>query len=248
MMNRILYIAVVVLCSMQCAAADQYNTWWQKGNNFYAQKEFDSAAFYYEKIAALEPDNATVYYNLGNAYYRLNKVGPAVLNYEKALRIDPSYNEARENLTLTQSRIPNRIPVVQDIFFISWWNSLTQAGNTTLWAILCLVIFIGVLAIFALKRIGKLHSFPPQVTGILSLLWVLFLVFAIFSAQHATDSVAAVVMQADAPLLNAVQGKTQSLVPEGTTVKLSEVNGKWVAVRLPDGRSGWMQLSLLAKI
>lgn len=233
---------------MRAIAAAPYDIWWQRANGLYTQKQFDSAAYYYEKIAASEPGNAEVYYNLGNAYYRLNRIGLAVLNYERALRIDPDYKDAKENLALTQSRIANKVPDVQDIFFVSWWNSLTSPGKATAWTITCLIIFIVVLGILLLRRLNKLNSVPPQLIGLLSLLWVVFLCFAFFSAQNAADSHEAVVMQSDAPLLNTVQGKTQSLVPEGTTVRLSEIKGNWVEVRLPDGRTGWMQQSLLTKI
>ena len=48
---------------------------WAKANAFYQQKNYDSAAVYYEKIAAGKPRQAAVFYNLGNTYYRLNRIG-----------------------------------------------------------------------------------------------------------------------------------------------------------------------------
>ncbi len=246
-MNKILFIVVTTLFSLQTIAAEQYDTWWKKGNDFYSQKQFDSAVFYYEKIASLRPDDATVYYNLGNAYYRSNKIGSSVLNYEKALHIDPNNKDAKDNLVLTQNRIANKVAIVPDIFFVNWWNSITQPSKAFTWAMVCLVLFVLILVLLWIKRIQK-RSIPSQLTGFLWVCWVLFLVFAFFAADNATDSGTAVVMQNDAPLLSTLQGKTQSLVPEGTTVQIKDVKGNWMEVRLPDGHVGWMQQGLLSKI
>ncbi len=59
----------------------------------------------------------------------------------------------------------------------------------------------------------------------------------------------AVVMQADAPLMNNEQrGKPIALIPEGTSVKIKAEKGAWVEVSLPDGRTGWLDQSVITKI
>jgi tetratricopeptide (TPR) repeat protein len=247
-MRKLLILSILVLCCIRLFAEDQYSNWWQTANKYYVQKQYDSAAFYYEKLAQLNPKDAVVYYNLGNAYYRLNQVGLAVLNYERALRINPDYKEAQDNLSVTQSRIANKIPYVPDIFFIRWWGALTDAHKATTWAIAAVIAFILALTLVLIKRFRMGVTIPSQLIGILSFLWLIFIVLSVFSARNNTEHDEAVVMQNDAPLLNTLQGKTQSLVPEGTTVKFSDVQGNWVMVRLPDGRSGWMQKNLLTKI
>src|ERR1044071_4582958 len=76
---RLAALVVFLLGSLTASAKPEYfEQIWQKGNSYYAQKQYDSAAVYFEKLAAENPGNAVVYYNLGNAYYRLNQVGPAV--------------------------------------------------------------------------------------------------------------------------------------------------------------------------
>ncbi len=120
------------MAAMHClAATDNYAFDWQKGNSFYQQRQYDSAAWYYEQISAAKPGNAEVYYNLGNTYYRLNKINYAVLNYERALRLNPDYAEAKDNLLLAQSRITNHIQSAGDIFFISWWQATTHGRKAT---------------------------------------------------------------------------------------------------------------------
>ena len=238
----------LLLCSLQLFASST-GEMWQKGNAFYSQKLYDSAAYYYEKIAAQKPKNAVLYYNLGNSYYKLNQVGPAVLNYERALHLDPGYKEAEDNLILTQSRIPNRIVGGEDIFFVQWWKTLTQLNNATLWAVISLLLFIALLGILLARRMGKFEvSSYRQVIIVLGMLLLLGLIFSYSSAMR-NESHAAVVMQRDAPLTSSRgNNKPQAMIPEGTTVRLEEEQDGYWEVTLPDGRKGWMQQSYLAKI
>lgn len=248
-MQKTLFILFAFLFgSILCNAETSYNTWWQKANTFFQQKDYDSAAVYYEKLAALAPQDAVVYYNLGNTYYRLNKIGPAVLNYQKALNINPKYKEAQDNLTLTEARISNRIPNGGNIFFVKWWQSATSAQKAGTWAIVSLLTFLLVIAILLAKRFRNAMRVPGQLIGVLCFVWVICMTFAVTAANNKASSSKAVVMQNDAPLLTEQKGKTQSLVPEGTTVKVKDIDGGWAEVQLPDGRNGWMQTSLLNKI
>lgn len=229
-------------------ASPDYDKLWQQANKFYEQKIYDSAAFYYEGIASGKPEDADVYYNLGNTYYRLNLIGPAVLNYERALRIDPDYKDAKDNLLLTQNRIGNRIQSAPEIFFVKWWKAWTHGSRAGMWAVLSLILFLALIGAILARRFNKVQ-FPPQVTIALVFLYFITLVLAFFSASHKKDSGRGVVMKQDTPLVAAPQStKSQSLVPEGTTVKWGSENGGMVEVTLPDGRSGWMSKAALEKI
>jgi hypothetical protein len=56
-------------------------------------------------------------------------------------------------------------------------------------------------------------------------------------------------MVGDAPLMNAEQkGKPLALIPEATTVQIKSERGSWLEVALPDGRTGWLQQSVIEKI
>lgn len=248
-MRKSIWIAsVLLLCSFQLFATST-NDWWQKGNACYKQKKYDSAVYYYEKLAAQKPKNAVLYYNLGNVYYKLNQIGPAVLNYERALHLEPGFKDAEDNLILTQSRIPNRIQGGEDIFFVKWWRSVTQLDNATLWAVCSLILFIAVLGLMLGKRLGMFDfSSRRQVIIALGILFLLSLILSYSSASR-HESHTAVVMQQDTPLMNSRKNnKPQTLVPEGTTVKIEDEQDGWTEVKLPDGRKGWMEHSYLSKI
>ena len=249
MRKTYLISAIILFSCMHCMAVDNYNTQWQKGISFFQQMQYDSAAYYFEQIAAVKPQNAEVYYNLGNTYYRLNKIAPAVLNYERALKINPEYKEAKDNLILTQNRISNHIQPIGDIFFIEWWHALTQPNKATIWSVAALITFILIILVMLVRRFQKTGSIPVQLQGVLGFVCVCFLVLAFAAAKNAQQSTGAVVMENDAPLMNNEQkGKPLSLIPEGTTVKILDEKAGWVEVSLPDGRSGWLQGNLINKI
>jgi hypothetical protein len=236
---------------LPCFAAGDYNVQWQKGNAFYQQKQYDSAAWYFEQIAALKPRNADVYYNLGNTYYRLNNIPHAVLNFERALKINPEFKNAADNLALTQSRINNHILTVNDIFFIKWWKAITRSDKAGIWSIAALSAFLLILVILILKMFlkAKADFLPVQFTGVLGFVCICFLVLAYYSSKNRMDMNTGVVMQADAPLMNNEwKGKPLTLIPEGTTVKIDNEKGSWLEVTLPDGRTGWVQSNIVEKI
>ncbi len=228
-------------------AADPVQVW-NRANNFYKQKQYDSAAVLYEQLAATKPNNADLYYNLGNTYYRLNKIGLAVLNYERSLEINPENKNASDNLLLTHNRITNNIHKADDIFFVQWWNTITSAQKANMWAIICLLSIVLIVSLFV-SRYAMKASIPVQLPWGLSLLTILLLIIANTAAHNATHSSKAVVMVNDAPLMaKDLSGKPLVIVPEGTTVTIGDTKSDWIEVVLPDGRKGWMQLNLINKI
>lgn len=247
-MKQTLVIAVYCLLFSLQSVGSTFQTQWKKATSCYMQKQYDSAVFYFEQIAAQTPRNADVYYNLGNAYYRLNKIAPAVLNYEKALHIKPSYKEAKDNLAITQARINHGIPKSEAIFFIEWWRSLTAPANASSWATLAAASFVLSIISIWLIRYRK-FSLPVQVPGILIFVSLCALVPAFKSASRYVNPRKAVVFENDAPLMRKeLKGKPVMLIPEGTTVTIEAENDSWAEVILPDGRSGWVLLEQMKKI
>ncbi len=251
MKGMLLACAFIVMFAIPDFAASTDNTNWSKANQLYQQKQYDSALAYFQLVAATHPNTAEVYYNMGNTCYKLNKVALAVLNYERALNIRPDYKEAQENLWLTQSHINNHVQDATDVFFINWWKNITASDKANKWAVWALIVFILMVALLVINRVRKQNQalIPKQIPGILAFVWVCIMLLAFVATKHLDKSDVAVVMFNDAPLMNnEIKGKPLSLIPEGTTVKMSTIKGEYVEVTLPDGRTGWVQLNLLNKI
>lgn len=221
---------------------------WKAGNRFYREKEYDSAAYYFERIATVKPADAAIYYNLGNSYYRLNNIGLAVLNYERALKRKPDYREASDNLLLTQARIPGFIQPAKDIFFVRWWQAATAPGKIMLWAVVSLLLFIGLISLLVFRRLNRGRVFVrPQYIGALTLLWLTGLFLAVSAARSAVDNVRAVVV-ADNATIPREGNKGVISLPQGTTVTVVSVKGASYEVATPDGRLGILTKSQLAII
>lgn len=226
------------------------NTLWQKANNLYTQQSYDSAAVLYEQLLTEGNKNALIYYNLGNAYYRLNKIGNAVLNYERCLKLEPKNKQAQENLALTQSRIPNRIQPINEIFFLKWWHNLTQGANATTWAIVAALLFVITIILYSLRRLDKLSSkFPSQALWALNVLCTVALIFAFMSAYQQANYTKAVIMLGDTPFLKQPKDiNAESYIPEGTTISIGAPEKEWIETTLPDGRRGWVAIDTIEKI
>lgn len=249
-MNRITAIVALLLLAVTGRGAE-WQQQWKKATDYYLQKQYDSAAHYYELVAATKPHNAEVYYNLGNTYYRLNRIAPAILNYERALHVDPGHRDAKDNLAITQARISHFIAPTPDIFFLSWWQSITAQTMTDTWTIAALLCFLAALGTWAARRYTARGSIlPVQVPGIMGFLCIGSLVFGFTAASRVVASGRAVVFSNDTPLMGSQQqkGKPLALLPEGTTVRIINDAGPWLEVSLPNSRTGWVAASAITRI
>jgi len=243
-------ILFIALFSFTCVQADDaLPTYWKRATAYYQAKNYDSAASFYERLVAQGISDATLYYNLGNAYYRLNKIAPAILNYERALKIEPDFKQAHDNLLLTQMRIPNKVMVAQDIFFISWWKSMTNTKMASFWTYFAFLVFLVMFRglVQNIIKLRKSSPWPNQLIGFLAFMWVITMVLAYVASSNAANKHQAIVMKNDAPLLQpeAKSSKPLSLIPEGTKIRIMGTKGEYAEVALTDGRKGLMALNNL---
>jgi hypothetical protein len=82
----ILFLGLATLCQAQDKSAPYY----QAGNNFYSQQNYDQAIRYYQYAAQLNPQLWQAYQGLGNCYYAKGDKATALTNYQKALAINPN--------------------------------------------------------------------------------------------------------------------------------------------------------------
>ena len=211
---------------------------WEKGNGFYARQKWDSAVNNYTKALKSGGDDAAVYYNLGNAEYKLGHTGQAVVNYRRALFYKPDYTVAAENLELAESRIPGRLQPPQPIFFVRWWDALTEAIYSGIWAIAALLLFTLAIILLWLRRRNK-KTIRSQMIVALFILWAFSLTIAIAAAQKTESHNEAVVIHPKV-MLKTEDGKQIISVPEGTLVTRNTVHDDRIEVILPDGRRGWL--------
>lgn len=248
---------IIALCLVYCIApsfiyaASGDDVVWKKANNFYAQKQYDSAEYYYSSLLKKYPENAMIRYNMGNVSFRLNKVGAAVLHYQKAALLDPRNKEIKDNLLLAKGRVLNPVPEAVPIFFVRWWNGLLHLFNTDTWAIITFIAFLVVLGLIWYARVKK-EQFAHAGRW-LSLSAVCLIICACmtwFTHESFANSDMAVVLGPSVNLLEAprASGKVLGALPEGKVIEVYIEDGKFMNVKLPNGREGWILSSSVEKV
>ncbi len=70
-----------------CAAQDQSTQYYQAGNTFYAQKNYDQATRYYDAAIQINPNQWQAYQGLGNCHYAKGDKTGSLSYYQKSLSL-----------------------------------------------------------------------------------------------------------------------------------------------------------------
>ncbi|HNB81208.1 MAG TPA: tetratricopeptide repeat protein [Chitinophagaceae bacterium] len=244
-MKRFLLSLLLLLPVMFAQAGN--NIMYDKANQLYRNRNYDSACKMYQQMINDGYSSAALFYNAGNAYYRTNKVGMAVWCYEKALLLKPSYKSAADNLALARKRIKEPIEPVADIFFIRWWRSVYSLFTVNQWALFSLILFLAGLAVSASELLQFRLRFPRVLKRGVFTASLLCLTFMAIASYNDAFHFRAVVVESDA--LIKLEGRKEAFyIHEGIVVRVLEKNKTQVLVRLPDGREGKMNRSELLKL
>ena len=68
-----------------------------RGNAYFSNGDYNSAARDYDEAIQLNPKNSVAFYNRGNVYNRLGRYDDAIENYDKAIELRPDYANAFNN-------------------------------------------------------------------------------------------------------------------------------------------------------
>lgn len=219
----------------------------------YARQQYQQAIKCYERLLN-GGVNADIYYNLGNAYYRTDDFTHAVLNYERALLLNPGDKDIRLNLQLARSKTIDKITPESEMFFVTWYRSLTNLMSVDGWATTALVCLALAIALFLLylfsdaiwrRKVGFFGSL------LMIVLFVLSNVFAFQQNKILSERAGAIVMSGAAPVKStpAVNGTDLFILHEGTRVDITEeFSHQWMKVRVADGKEGWIAAKDIERI
>ena len=262
MMRRFsLYIIGVALCCV-CTCRVQAMTFSDStvvytkamADSAYAEADYITAAYIYERLIAERGESAAVYYNLGGAYYRLDDIARSILYYERALLLEPSHVDAQFNLELARSKAVDKNAMVTEFFFTRWYRSFAAIMSADSWAkasILCFIICIScfVIFIFSKKRKTKKIIF---IFALLSLLGsVLAGVIASGQTRRLQQRDHAIVMEPSVTVRStpSESGTELFVLHEGKKVKIKDDSlSAWKEVELEDGHIGWLPAAAIEKI
>lgn len=246
-------LAVALFAAMCSLAQPARAVTKQNGDDAYAKGNYQQAIADYQTLLK-DGESAAVYYNLGNAYYRSDNLPQALLAYERAALLDPSDRAVRFNLDFVRSKTIDKVANANDTFFTVAYRSVADLTDLGGWTALSVVAFVAALVLALAYLFGtamwlRKTGFYGALAGLL-----LFAVSTLFAwQQHTrlTDRDGAIVT---APVVNvkktpADSGSDAFVIHEGTRVTITDSTMReWRAVKLSDGREGWMKKSQMEVI
>lgn len=238
-------LSLIGLCFLSLSSmATDVNSLYQQGNKNYENGKYDEAVLYYSEALKLQ-QSPELHYNIGNAYYKTGQFGQAILNYERALVLKPDYEQARENLSMANTRIVDKIDASARKDLSSFWFSLRQQtgvsvfGGLTLLSLLASGLLFSLFLLSGSSAIKKLGFF----SGTVLLIFSFVLLYLTLSTQNDLDKNKWAIVTTDKldVLTEPRKGATITFViHEGTKVHVNDTKDNWMEVQLPNGSTGWV--------
>jgi tetratricopeptide (TPR) repeat protein len=224
----------------------------ENANKAYSKGDYLKAVGQYKKIIREGECSSEIYFNLANAYYKLDSIPQAILFYEKAKLLSPSDEDIEQNLKLANAKTIDKIEVIPQLFFMSWFQSFLNSFHTNTWAWFSIIASILSFTLFTYFFITKSKTFKKVAFyfGILMLIVCLGLIAITNSASVANKSKRAVVFAGSVTLKSEPNNAATSLfvIHEGAVCSIQEKVDDWVRVKLDNGNEGWLQQSEIQEI
>jgi len=224
-----------------------------EGNRYYMNREYEQAVTCYRKVIDMGYESGELYYNLGNSYYKNDDVAMAILNYEKALLLKPGDEDIRQNLTLANSRIIDKIDNIPVFFLLRWINWLISLNSPNQWAVFSLFLFTVALASFLWFVFSSNYRLKRATFAIgifllfLSVIGVLFMRSRTNLVLHKRSAIV-MVSSVNAKSSPDEQSTNIFILHEGTKVMLVDSVLSWKEIRIADGNKGWVPDEVLGEI
>ena len=225
----------------------------QNADDSYKKGNYQQAIADYNELLR-KGVSADIYYNLGNAYYRTDNLAQAILAYERALRLSPGDKDIRFNLQFASSKTIDKITPIDSNVFSALYKGIVNFTSVDNWARTAVISIIFALILilvylFAFDVTARKVGFFGSAAFV-----VIFLLSNLFAYQQKVDfenSTGAVVMVPSVGVKASPVSKSADafVLHEGTLVDITDSGMRGLkAIRLADGREGWVVASALELI
>ena len=252
MIKKLTYFIIILMINISAFAQDHQETI-QLANKDYADGLYNNAIAKYHQILDEGYSSADLYYNLANAYFRNKDIASAILYYEKAKKIKPNDADIIHNLSVSNSRITDKIESLPVIFYKRWWNNLKDMFSYDAWTQIHLIS----LAIFLFLILGYFIFRKILLKKVSFWIGLLFLLIALFTFGMSYQKYTSVTTEVEAiifsPSITIKSSPTDNsidlfVIHEGTKVRIIDELDNWYEIRIASGSSGWIQAGAVKRI
>lgn len=241
---------MILLFSVNAFAQDSLLV---KADKHYSEQDYKKAISLYNEILNSDKESAGVYYNLGNAYYKTGQFTKSIINYERAKLLAPNDEDIQFNLDLANQHVVDNINPLPKVFFVRWWNSLTNKFSADEWAKTSVASFILALILagfFFLSRTTAIRRLSFWIGILIIAISIFSFNFAARQKNQMTSHDFAIITQASVTVKSSPSdsGTDLFLIHEGLRVKIKDSLGSWIEIQLADGNQGWLPAKSLEKI
>ena len=247
-----IHILFFVLCSLfivQFAGAQDSKSLFQTANAYYKNKQYEEAEKIYALLIKKDKKNANAFYNLGNTYFHLQQYAEAVLYYEKAKKLKPDDKIIQHNIDLTNNKLFSKIEFSKEFFVTKQIKETVKSKSSESWSIyMFAALWSGVLLMcihyFTTNKIVFRAGF---IIGLFSLLFSYF-TYTAYRNEHQHNF--AIIMQQNAFMKSApVESmNAATAIQKGLKVEITDSDKSWRKIKLPNGKTGWIETSQIAFI
>lgn len=224
-----------------------------KANQQYTDGNYEQAIESYQQILNSNMESAEVYYNLGNAFYKTRQYTRSIISYERAKLLAPNDEDIQFNLEIANQHVVDAIEPLPRVFFIRWWNNLSNKFSADGWAKISVISFILTLILagfFFFSTSAGLKRTSFWVGIFVIAISVFSYNFAARQEKRMTRHRFAIITQPSATVKSSPSegGTDLFLIHEGLKVEIKDSLGTWKQIRLADGNQGWLPDSSMEKI
>ncbi|MBR9978991.1 MAG: tetratricopeptide repeat protein [Bacteroidetes bacterium] len=254
-MKYILPVTLLMLFLVPRMSADEsdVNELYRQAVQHYRLAEYPYAITLFRELYEQGYESFDLLYNLGNSYYKNGDLGQSILFYERALILHPGHEDVLHNINVVRARLSDKVEPIPLIFFVQWWNDFKQAHRPETffyWSVLfftCLAA--AVFVFFAYRRVVLRRS--ALVFGIISLsLFIVSLIFYMARTEELHARRNAIIMSTEVTVRSSPDATAVKsfVVHEGLKVTILEERDGYNHIRLVDGKTGWVDQSVIERI
>ncbi|MBP7460945.1 MAG: tetratricopeptide repeat protein [Candidatus Delongbacteria bacterium] len=238
----ILCISIIFFSIRSSAQTSSAASFLLKADQFYEHGQYDSAAYYYERILSQDISDSRVYYNLGNTYFKMNQIPQAIYNLEKAHRLAPRDDQIEFNLNKARLMLTDKIIPIPKTFFIHWYEQAKNHLNLREVMLIVLLTFsltiiMGTIMIY--RRLGTTGMALFFIMISLLATEVLWLIER-YQFYHHSDQAILINPETEVRVGPREEDDPAFIIHAGIQMTILQTRHQWVEIRLENGFTGWI--------